>query len=777
MEASSSGFFGEPVSEAGLRGFYSALLALPQADLADSVGRLARARVEDAIGLQQLLDCFRSGAYSGSDGREVVRRLRQLQSLDRHLARYQLVEELGGGGFGTVHVLRDRLLRRKVACKVIGQKHGAQLAEIDPELVLRFLDETQILAQLRHPSIPLLHDVGVDPQGVPCFTMRYVRGWNLHEAIVAHLGGDADWSLERLALILVQVAKAMDYAHAQSVLHLDLKPANIVIGRFGEVSVLDWGLARAHRSQSQVVKGADVVLEREYDLPQLGRGSPGYSAPEQFRQDFHAGCDIFALGAMLHHMLVGDRPSITATTTSYTVPVAAWRKHAGLAGVCKKAMAIDPRDRHQDMREWREDLEAALGLRPKQGRAAGWLRRIRRRLWPSGSTSAARAAAAQADSVIEHRLGILREKDADLTMAALDSMAALDRASSGRREDPSPTTPDGDMHASWLFPSGERYWPADFDEQAATRLMDRVGSLGLQPLHLQLGAELARGGMSSVVKATDARLRRPLALKFVPIEPVREGRLGLAQRLFEEAQIAAQLDHPSVLAPHDACLHPMHGLTLVLPLMGRKDLADAMQTAGPEGCMEIIELLLQAARGLAYAHDKGVIHRDIKPRNILLGRHGDAYLADWGLAILTQDRPTDGTSVHVQHGSSVDGGQSVGHDPRRVRAEGEIAGTPAYMSPEQAAACGVTRTSDVYSLGLVLLEVLTGWRRQASSGADMLRVARDEQPPHPRQLVRHIHPALDAVCRRALQPIPEDRYPSAGHFAIALDEAVRAASR
>jgi len=771
MEDSSSGFFGEPVSEAGLRGFYSALLAQPQAELADSVDALARLRVEDAIGLQQLLDCFRSGAYSGVGGREVVRRLRTLQALDRHLERYQLVEELGGGGFGSVHVLRDRLLRRKVACKVIGQKHGTHLAEIDPELVLRFLDETQILAQLRHPSIPMLHDVGVDPQGVPCFTMRYVRGWSLHEAIAAHLGGDADWSLERLAMVLVEVAKAMDYAHAQSVLHLDLKPANIVIGRFGEVSVLDWGLARAHRSTSQFVMGADVVLEREYDLPQLGRGSPGYSAPEQFREDFHVGCDIFALGAMLHHMLVGERPPIKATTTSYSVPVAAWRKHAALAGVCRKAMSVDARQRHGDMREWREDMEAALGLRQKQGRAQGWLRRIGRRLWPSASTSAAKAVAAQADADIEHRLELLREKDADLTMADLDHLR------SGRRGDPPVTGLGGDLQASWWLPSGERLWPSDFDEQAATRLMDRVKSLGLRPLHLQSGEEFARGGMSIVAAATDARLKRPLALKFAPTELGREHGLQLAQALLEEAQIAAQLDHPSVLAPHDACLHPKHGLTLIFPLMARKDLDAAMEAAGPGGCMEIIDLLLQAARGLAYAHDKGVVHRDIKPRNILVGRHGDAYLADWGLAILTEDRREDGTHVHVQHGSSGHDGQAVGREARHARDGSVIAGTPAYMSPEQAAGCVATRKSDVYSLGLVLLKALTGWRRQASSGADLLRAARDQQPPHPRELARHIHPALDAVCRRALQPIPEDRYPSAGHFAIALDEAARAARR
>lgn len=773
MEGSSSGFFGGPVSEGGLRGFYAALLAGERATLPNEVMRLAAETPADAIGLQELQQCFDSGAYSGMGGREVVARLRAMQSIERHLERYELVEYLGAGGFGSVHVLRDRLLRRKVACKTVSGKLGSHLAEIDPEHMLRFLDEAEILAQLRHPSIPLLHDLGVDPVGVPCFTMRYVRGSNFHDLLRAHLQGDPAWPLRRMAGILVDVAKTMEYAHAQSVLHLDLKPANICIGRFGEVSVLDWGLARAHREQSQLNSQAEVVLARKHDLPQVGRGSPGYSSPEQFKEDFHAGCDVFAIGAMLHHLLLGKQPPIGRDTTSYAVPREAWVKHAGLGDACAKAMAIAPHRRHPDMRALREDLEAALGSDGKAAPKVGWIGKLSRGIWPRKRAAATDVAEILQDKEIARRLRAWRGGAPDLTLAALDlpPRIATTEAKDDEFRNVQAALPQ-DACASWFAESGARTW-ASADVAAVRQRLAQVARLGMDPSHLALGSLLGKGGMARVQSAKDTRLQRQLALK-MPITDD-DGGVGarLQQALLDEAQIAAQLDHPSILAPHDLLVGRDGRLLVAFPMMGGGDLARLIAELGPARWRALAPLLLQAARGLAYAHEKGVLHRDVKPLNILVGRHGDAYLGDWGLATLTDADQSMGSSVRVDRDGQFRGASDLeGSGKHTDGGDFSIAGTPAYMAPEQAIGAPASRATDVHGLGLVLLEVLTGWRRRSDSGAELLRAAAEVRPPTPRELGVDVGPAMDEVCKRSLQPLAADRYPSAGEFVVALEDAL-----
>src|SRR6187551_3331556 len=158
--------------------------------------------------------------------------------------RIQVRGEVGRGAMGQILLGYDTKLRREMALKVTHLPRGV----IPRQLLARFVEEAQVTAQLEHPNIVPVHDLGVDPTGRAYFSMKLVRGRTLEEILTARLNGDeatlAEFGLRRLLDIFLQVCLAMDYAHARGVIHRDLKPANVMIGDFGEVSVMDWGVAK-----------------------------------------------------------------------------------------------------------------------------------------------------------------------------------------------------------------------------------------------------------------------------------------------------------------------------------------------------------------------------------------------------------------------------------------------------------------------------------------------------------------------------------------------------
>jgi eukaryotic-like serine/threonine-protein kinase len=209
------------------------------------------------------------------------------------LARYQPIGPLGEGGMGKVDEVYDGLLGRFVARKAL-------LAGAEEERATMLIAEAQTCAQLEHPSIVPVYDVGADEQGSPFYTMRVVRGRTLADL----LEDNADPACARVPLaqvlgILRQVCLAVDYAHTRGVVHRDLKPDNVVLGEFGEVYVVDWGIAHVQEGSSvyRATCGPGVA------------GTPGYMAPEQLDADGVDGrADVFALGVMLYEILSGSRP-------------------------------------------------------------------------------------------------------------------------------------------------------------------------------------------------------------------------------------------------------------------------------------------------------------------------------------------------------------------------------------------------------------------------------------------------------------------------------------
>ncbi|MCX5744257.1 MAG: serine/threonine-protein kinase [Proteobacteria bacterium] len=220
------------------------------------------------------------------------------------LDRYKLGEVLGRGGMGEVVSARDEQLGRSVAIKRM------RAADPSPEAVARFLREARVQGRLDHPAVVPVHELRHDDHGRPYFVMKQLTGVTLETvlgALAAHNAEtDRRFSRQRLLRAFAEVCLAVEFAHTRGIVHRDLKPANIVLGDFGEVYVLDWGIARVMDEGTSAVSFADVdSLELGATLVGAVLGTPGYMSPEQIegRAALDGRADVYALGCILFEIL------------------------------------------------------------------------------------------------------------------------------------------------------------------------------------------------------------------------------------------------------------------------------------------------------------------------------------------------------------------------------------------------------------------------------------------------------------------------------------------
>jgi len=301
-------------------------------------------------------------------------------ALTGRTGRYTFQERLGRGGMGLVMRVRDHRLNRAVAMKVLRPDRAHRKG-----LQARFIEEAQTTAQLEHPGVVPVYDFGWLPDGRTYYTMQEVRGDHLADVIaVLHAASSPSaWddqgpvSFRRLVDVFRLACEAVAYAHSRGVLHRDLKPENILVGQFGEVYVVDWGLARllgAARAEAPVeVDPTDVSGEPvRRDETRIGAavGTPGFMAPEQKRGihvEIGAQADVFSLGVVLFQLLTNRRcdPEDPARTREAQERVLERHPHnrrvpEALRRICQKAVSPLAEDRFDDARALARALERWL---------------------------------------------------------------------------------------------------------------------------------------------------------------------------------------------------------------------------------------------------------------------------------------------------------------------------------------------------------------------------------------------------------------------------------
>jgi WD40 repeat protein/serine/threonine protein kinase len=368
----------------------------PDAELGDASADITTGRPDDSLD-------------------ELIARLGEAGSRGKHLAARR---EIARGGMGRILRTWDRSLRRTLAMKVLlGTRLTGDHGPGDPNerrQLSRFLEEAQITGQLDHPGIVPVHELGIDAEGNVYFTMRLVRGRSLRAVYELVPDGREGWNLTRALGVLLRVCHAVAFAHSKGVIHRDLKPANVMVGRFGETYVMDWGLAKVlgredthdlrPREAPETTNVSVVATDRSdlgSDSPESPLmtmdgtvvGTPAYMSPEQAQghaDEVGPQCDVYSVGAMLYHLLAGrmpyvtpgERPSPHAVLAEVRagpparVSLFARKAPPELVAICETAMARKVDARYPDLSAMADELLAFLEGRVVRAYSTGALAQL-----------------------------------------------------------------------------------------------------------------------------------------------------------------------------------------------------------------------------------------------------------------------------------------------------------------------------------------------------------------------------------------------------------------
>jgi serine/threonine protein kinase len=500
------------------------LAAMGDSDLTESVGLLGPP--------VEMSDPYRTASHvigtSTSDGQ-----------------RFRILRPHAQGGLGAVFVALDGELNREVALKQILDQHADSESSRT-----RFMIEAEITGGLEHPGIVPVYGLGHDGDGRPYYAMRFIRGDSLKEAIAAFHSdeslkrdpGKRSLALRKLLRRFGDVCNAIDYAHGRGILHRDLKPGNVIVGKHGETLVVDWGLAKAMgRAEVRSDTGERTLMPSSASgsaatLHGSALGTPAYMSPEQAAGDLDKlgpRSDVYSLGATLYCLLTG-KPAFEGTKIGEmlrdvqkgTFPPPCHVDPSidkALEAVCLKAMATSPAGRYASAHALAEDLERWSADEPVSAWREPWARRARR--WARRNRSLVTAASAAVLMAVVGLSAVLAVQARANT--ALDAKnRALDRANTDLRL------------------ANERETKANTDLRESNRQKDEANSaLAGANVRVQARFELAR----DAIRTFKSGVEQDETLKEDRLKPLRDKLLGSARQFYDRlgALLEGQADAAS----------------------------------------------------------------------------------------------------------------------------------------------------------------------------------------------------------------------------------------
>jgi eukaryotic-like serine/threonine-protein kinase len=665
-------------------------------------------------------------------------------SLPRRFGRLTLLKLMARGGMGEIFLGATNGIEgaeRPCVLKVIRKEHAE-----DPSFVARFLDEARVQSQLAHPGVvQVIEAATVESEGgQPFVVLEYVEGRSLAEvrARAVQLGVRIPWA--DAVAIAASIADSLVHVHERTdskgrplhIVHRDLSPQNVMIAFAGEAKLIDFGTARATNRKCHTVSGV-VYAKPGYVAPEVANGVSGDHL-----------VDIYALAVILWELcagrrfLNGDAGEHMAAVGDNRRPLPPIADSIGappeLDTILAKMAAFDRHARTTSARLCRTELMALLTTAPSmKGGERGLRPRVAALLASLYPTEPARSRAEFARLVKDARLVLRPATPAPVAASALAA-------------DGSVVAGPGAAAESGVVPSGQAA-ASDAGRVPAAPIAEDGRLVGTS---YRLVKKLGDGAGGSVYEAVHVDLGRRAAVKLLAAD------LGSSEasvaRFRREARAIAKVSHSATPRLYDYG-QASDGRAFLAMELWDGDTLDIV--AGPSGNLTVenaLHITREAALALHAVHIAGLVHRDVKPANLLVTRDGQVKLLDFGVACV------------------------AGHGDDEELARSGIFGTPAYMAPEQARHAKVDGRADVYALGSVLYELLTGRPPFVGANAkEILDQKREGLPeaPSERAPTRKIPAAIDALVLQCLAPFAEDRPASAHALAEAIDGVAKGLDR
>jgi serine/threonine protein kinase len=630
----------------------------------------------------------------------------------RRFGKYVLLKPMARGGMGEIYLAAAGDAGFDKFCvikKIIAERSDRAKAQ-------RFLDEAKVVLRLSHANLVPTFDAG-EIDGEFFIAMDLVEGKDLREIWNRCVRTRTRIPLDVALHVGREIARALSYVHGYGDLHLvhrDVAPPNILLSYFGEVKLTDFGLARS-------------VLKTEQTAPGVVFGRASYLAPEQARGEVaDARTDVYSLGIVLWELLTGNQylqlanldPATAMSLVRHPQPQtpsakAPWITPA-LDTLLLRSLAPAREARYQSAEEMRQalaDVMAEIAPRADTERVAGFIRGL--------YEAAIKEERAEREKLLaEAKLlppattpapVVTTPPPEPARATPTISLEALDRSAV-----PTAARPTAPVVPGLAFPREEESLGVDF----AGRVIDN---------RYRVLRKIGEGGMGTVYAAEHVEIGKVVAIKI--LHPHYSTEQELVERFRREARAASRIGHPNIIDVMDSGTTDDGCAYFIMEYLEGIDLADVLSHERRLEPTRSCQIAIQICRALAAAHAAGVIHRDLKPENIfLLARDGKAdfvKVLDFGVA------------------------RSAGRTTRLTN-PGIAMGTPEYMAPEQAAGGIVDHRGDIYSVGALLYEMVTGQPPQK----------RDGEIVGPRSLRLQLSEDLDRIITQALAQDPAQRYQS-----------------